>query len=437
MLMSFIKQQIPKKSTDLTSVRNYQSKKEIHNKIAIVVFITITLLTGPTTTANKSTHCEMSTQQEFAQKSAQFAVNLFNFMYHKQPNRNIIYSPFSIQTCVGMARVGATGETAAELDRGLGLPSHDVTAIADTFHNILVNYTNSTILKIANKIYIMQGYTILKEFNEIASNKFFSTADSIDFSQNSVAANTINKWVESKTNNLIKDIISPDALSPDTRAVLVNAIHFKGEWKYQFPKAATRDDDFYLNEVDSVKVPMMNVKQTFGYGVMPELDATALEMPYKDSDLSMLVILPNTRTGLANLQEKLKNFDLSQITTKMFPTKVIVKFPKFKAEFDIELNDALKNLGMGRMFSKFAEFGKMLNSDSDEPLQISKVVHKAFIEVNEEGTEAAAATAVIVNRITSVSLPEIVPEFIVNRPFFYSIFNSKRNLLFTGQIVNL
>ncbi|XP_004526014.1 serine protease inhibitor 42Dd isoform X2 [Ceratitis capitata] len=401
-----------------------QIKNEMLSSVNFVrgLLLTIVLvLSVQTTTSNMSNHKQQNLQREFAQKSAQFAVNLFNFMHTREPHRNIIYSPFSIQTCVGMARIGATGETGAEIDRGLGLPSNDVAIIADTFHNVLDTYKDSPILKIANKIYIMEGYKILEQFNEIATTKFFSAADSINFGNSASAAGTINKWVESKTNNLIKDLISPDALNGDTRVVLINAIHFKGEWKYQFPKSATREDNFYLNEVDSVRVPMMNLKESFAYGVIPELDAAVLEMPYKDTDLSMVVILPNSRTGLPSLQEKLKNFDLSAITQRLYRTKVIVKFPKFKAEFDIELSDALTKLGMGRMFSGAAEFDKML--DSSERLRVSKVVHKAFIEVNEEGTEAAAATGVLIRKKRAMSDFEI-PEFHADHPFIYIIRHS-------------
>ncbi|XP_049309153.1 alaserpin isoform X5 [Bactrocera dorsalis] len=429
MLMSFIGRKIVN-AKNLLALWNPLSRRG--NYCNFGTFLSFVLLLSVyTTTATMSSHDQLVAQREFASKSAQFAVKLFNQMHNKDPNKNIIYSPFSIQTCVGMARIGAVGETAAELDRGLGLPSNDVTAIADTFHSILVTYKDSPILKVANKIYVMQGYSVKKEFNEIATTKFFSSADSINFADSTNAANTINKWVESKTNNLIKDLIAPDAVDSDTRVVLVNAIHFKGEWKYQFPKSATRDDDFYLNEVDSVRVPMMNLKETFGYGVISELDATVLEMPYKDSDLSMVVILPNSRTGLASLQEKLKNFNLSDITRYLMHTKVIVKMPKFKAEYDIQLNDALINLGMARMFSKNAEFSNML--DSDERLQVSKVVHKAFIEVNEEGTEAAAATAVVVTFGSFISQPP-PPIFNVDRPFVYLIRSGVHGVpLFAGD----
>nr|XP_014095060.2 alaserpin isoform X4 [Bactrocera oleae] len=427
--MSLIRRKIVN-ATNLVALWNLFSRRG--NNCKFNTFLTFVLLLSVyTTTASMSNHDQIGTQREFASKSAQFAVKLFNHMHKKEPNRNIIYSPFSIQTCVGMARIGAVGETAAELDRGLGLPSNDVTAIADTFHNVLATYKDSPILKIANKIYVMQGYSIKKEFNEIATTKFFSSADSINFADSAKAATTINKWVESKTNNLIKNLIAPDAVDSDTRVVLVNAIHFKGEWKYQFPKSATHDDDFYLNEVDSVRVPMMNLKESFGYGVISELDATVLEMPYKDSDLSMVVILPNSRTGLGSLQEKLKNFNLSDITRHLMTTKVIVKLPKFKAEYDIELNDALINLGMARMFSRNAEFGNML--DSDVPLQVSKVVHKAFIEVNEEGTEAAAATAMKLLYCSLIAHHQ-PPRFKVDRPFAYLIRSDDHGVpLFVGD----
>ncbi|XP_011183020.2 antichymotrypsin-2 isoform X3 [Zeugodacus cucurbitae] len=430
MLMSFIRRKIDN-ARNLVAVWNPLNSRG-NNCNFDIRLIFVLILSVYTTTVSMSSHEQTMAQREFASKSTEFAMKLFNFMHNKDPTKNIIYSPFSIQTCVGMARIGAVGETAAELDRGLGLPSNDVTAIANSFHNVLDTYKDSPILMMANKIYVKQGYSIKKEFNEIASAKFFSSADSINFGDSTNAANTINKWIESKTNNIIKDLITPDAVTDDTRVVLVNAIYFKGEWKYQFPDYATFDDDFYLNEVDKVQVPMMNVKEKFGYGVISELDATVLEMPYKDSDLSMVVILPNSRTGLASLQEKLKDFNLSDITQHLQETKVIVKFPKFKAEYNIELNDALKNLGMGRMFSNNAEFDNML--ESHEPLQVSKVVHKAYIEVNEVGTEAAGASAMrglMCSRHFNTS-----PIFNADRPFIYLIRSGGHGVpLFVGHFM--
>ncbi|TMW42877.1 hypothetical protein DOY81_012043, partial [Sarcophaga bullata] len=176
----------------------------------------------------------------------------------------------------------------------------------------------------------------------------------------------------------------------------------------------------------------------FRYGEFEDLDATALELPYKDSDLSMLVILPNSRTGLVDLEEKLKNVTLKDLSQRMYTTKVIVGMPKFKAEFDVELSEPLKKMGMSRMFSNTAEFGKML--ESGEALQVSKVIHKAFIEVNEKGTEAAAATGMAIRKRRALPDAEY---FTVEHPFFYKILHKTSTeissatylVLFGGSIV--
>jgi serpin B len=187
----------------------------------------------------------------------------------------------------------------------------------------------------------MKNYSVKKTFNDVATKSFASEAQSLDFSQSAQSAATINGWVESNTNNKIKDLIKSDNLDADTRMVLVNAIYFKGFWTYQFDPKNTYKAPFYLNEVDTVQVDFMKVKKHFKYGTLQELDATAIELPYKDSDISMLIILPNTRTGLSALEGKLNTIDLGEISKKMYSQEVNVEIPKFKIEFDIELNDPL------------------------------------------------------------------------------------------------
>ncbi|KRF78533.1 alaserpin isoform X3 [Drosophila virilis] len=376
---------------------------------------------------------EANNVAEFSRRLANFSVSLYGKLIALKPNTNVVFSPFSIQTCAAMARLGAVGDTADELDRGLGLVSSDVGKIAESFHQVLAAYEKSSILRIANKLYVMKDYELADEFNSLLAKQFLSTAENVDFTLSAQAAGTINKWVEQQTNSLIKDLVPASLLGERTRLVLINAIHFKGNWVHQFPEHATRNERFHLNEVDGVDVPMMNLKERFRYANLPELDAAALELPYKDSDLSMLIVLPNSKTGLAQLEQKLRTTPLAQITDKLYSSQVVVKLPKFKAEFQVELTPVFQQLGMSRLFSDNANFSKMLKSP--ESLKVSAIVHKAFIDVNELGTEAAAATAFVVACRTISFVPPPRPEyFYVNRPFFYYIASYQGVALFAGNM---
>nr|NP_995761.1 serpin 42Da, isoform D [Drosophila melanogaster]AAS64784.1 serpin 42Da, isoform D [Drosophila melanogaster]CAD21895.1 serpin 4 [Drosophila melanogaster] len=373
--------------------------------------------------------------QEFARRLALFSINVYGKLSGQKPGENIVFSPFSIQTCAAMARLGAENETATQLDQGLGLASSDPEQIAHSFHQVLAAYQDSQILRIANKIFVMDGYQLRQEFDQLLSKQFLSAAQSVDFSKNVQAAATINNWVEQRTNHLIKDLVPADVLNSESRLVLVNAIHFKGTWQHQFAKHLTRPDTFHLDGERTVQVPMMSLKERFRYADLPALDAMALELPYKDSDLSMLIVLPNTKTGLPALEEKLRLTTLSQITQSLYETKVALKLPRFKAEFQVELSEVFQKLGMSRMFSDQAEFGKMLQSP--EPLKVSAIIHKAFIEVNEEGTEAAAATGMFMS-LTSLPMPKPDPiRFNVDHPFTFYILNKDSTALFAGSIKKL
>jgi len=282
--------------------------------------------------------------QEFARRLALFSINVYGKLSGQKPGENIVFSPFSIQTCAAMARLGAENETATQLDQGLGLASSDPEQIAHSFHQVLAAYQDSQILRIANKIFVMDGYQLRQEFDQLLSKQFLSAAQSVDFSKNVQAAATINNWVEQRTNHLIKDLVPADVLNSESRLVLVNAIHFKGTWQHQFAKHLTRPDTFHLDGERTVQVPMMSLKERFRYADLPALDAMALELPYKDSDLSMLIVLPNTKTGLPALEEKLRLTTLSQITQSLYESKVALKLPRFKAEFQVELSEVFQKV---------------------------------------------------------------------------------------------
>lgn len=291
-----------------------------------------------------SLHGQATNDIEFSQSLEGFGNNLYYQLVKSNSHKNIIFSPFSIQSCLAMARLGALGETADQMDRGLNLRSHNTESLANNFHSVLAEYENNNILKIANKMYIMKDFEVQDNFKELLTHKFLSSAENIDFTEKSKAAATINSWVASTTNDRIKNIISSKDLSEKTRLILLNAIHFKGEWKHAFPEYATVNQNFYTSDSNRVMVPMMRLTATFRYGEISSLDATILEMPYKDSDLSMLIILPNARNGLKELRTKLKFTSLQYIIDNLYSTKVIVSMPKFKAEFDVELNGILEKV---------------------------------------------------------------------------------------------
>ncbi|XP_053674893.1 leukocyte elastase inhibitor-like [Anopheles nili] len=374
---------------------------------------------------------ENTVSSQFVQQSNKFAISLYQLVSAANPEGNVVISPFSIGACLSLAAMGAGGPTADEMFSALQFDSSkERQTVADNFRALTSRLMSDNTLTVANKIYVMKNYAVKGSFNAVASESFRSEAEEVDFGQNVAAAKTINGWVEQKTQNKIKDLISPDALDELSRIVLVNAVHFKGTWTYQFDASLTRPFPFWLNETESRDVPMMNIKKHFAYNNFEEDGFSALELTYSGSDMTMLILLPNERTGLAALEAKLPNLNLSELTTKMHKQEVEVFLPKFKIDFSRELNEDLKKLGMERMFSDAAEFPDLL--EQNEPLKVSKVVHKAFIEVNEEGTEAAAATGMIM----MMRCMPMHPYFTVDHPFLYML-RHQHHVYFIGRMMKM
>uniref|UniRef100_A0A1I8QEJ1 Serpin domain-containing protein n=1 Tax=Stomoxys calcitrans TaxID=35570 RepID=A0A1I8QEJ1_STOCA len=364
---------------------------------------------------------------EFHSSLASFSQNLFSELYKEHGHENIIYSPFSIQSCLAMTRMGAAGETAAEMDRGLAFTGQTAESVANSYHTLLAKYEDGKTLKVANKVYVMEHNQLQDDFRETLAQNFFSSPEKVDFEHSQDAAKTINTWVESKTDNKIKNLISPSLLGADTRLVLVSAIHFKGMWQIPFPMEFTEDLAFYLNETNCVKVPTMTTEGLFEQVVLKDLQSHLVRMRYKNSDLSMVIILPDSRTGLKDLEVKLRNVSLPSFKTQLTLSKLEITMPKFQAEFQMELKETLMKMGMKEMFGR-ADFSKMIKES--EPLYISSVVHKTFISVNEVGTEAAGATGLVA---TSRSLPRY---YTVDHPFYYAVVNEDFVPLFQGTIVH-
>jgi serpin B len=238
--------------------------------------------------------------------------------------------------------------------------------------------------------------------------------------------------VEEQTGGKIKNLLQPSHLSPNTSLVLTNAIYFKGDWSSPFSKAGTKDEVFTVTEDKRVPVPMMHRTGRLNYS--DGEDFQALELPYAGDDLSMVIVLPKKMDGLARVEESLTSEKLSAWLAKLGPRRVDVALPKFKVEAGFELQKVLPAMGMPLAFTGSADFSGI---DGKRDLFISAVIHKAFVDVNEEGTEAAAATAVVLARPSAVVRPPPAVVFRADHPFAFLIrHNRSGSILFLGRVVN-
>lgn len=289
-----------------------------------------------------------------------------------------------------MAYLGASGKTAQEMADVFKYPVANQWLVADNFKKIIAAIEKEDGLQIANKMYVKRSYKFKSDFKNKLDEHFKSTLESIDFSERDQAANSINSWVEKRTSDRMKNLLSPDSLDDTTRAVLVNTIYFKGKWKYQFDRKKTREDEFWVTPDHSIQVDMMFIKKKFRYARLKELDATAIELPYLDSDITMLIIVPQEKDGLRVLESRLNEVSLAEIDSKLSIQEVNLYLPRFQFEYEVRLNDVLKKMGIKEAFDpESADFSKLL--DSNDRIHVSEVIHKAYINVDEEGAKTASA----------------------------------------------
>lgn len=337
---------------------------------------------------------------------------------------NLFLSPYSISSALAMVYGGARGETAEEINHTLHYGGPDATHPAfSMLRNTLngIHKKGHIELNIANSLWPQKDYVFLPDYLAMTAKFYGSEIMPVDFKGNTEGARQkINGWVEEKTNDRIKDIIPQGMLDPLVRLVLANAIYFKGDWASAFKAESTRPAPFMLLNGENINVPMMS--QTTDFKLAHTETLQALELPYEGGDLSMLVLL-------ANQPGKLPVIDSETLSALEFnKTEVMVQLPRFRIEFEFELGKPLADMGMSLAFSRQADFSGM---DGSRDLYIGAILHKAFVEVNEEGTEAAAATTVSI-RTTSMPQP-----FIANRPFLFLIReNSTGAVLFIGRMAD-
>jgi serpin B len=385
----------------------------------------------------------VSTEQTPALERANNAFALDLYARLRSGDGNRFLSPWSISAALAMTYAGARGPTAAEMARTLhfDLPSGQ---LHEAFrHQITELHSRNTPragskedpdvqLVTANALWVQANYRLLPDFLKLIEQNYGGGLHTVDFRGATEAARkTINAWVEEQTRNKIKELLKPGILDPTTRLVLTNAIYFKALWAAPFAAEQTRPDDFHVSMQDKVRVSMMNQTTSFGYADAGA--AQVLELPYKGDTLSMVILLPKAVDGLAALESAMTLEALETLLKKLSPQRVQVSLPKFKLTGEFKLNQVLSELGMPLAFDlDLADFSGMTGT---RDLCISAVVHKAFVEVDEKGTEAAAATAVVMALRAVMHAPR-PPVFRADHPFVFLIRDVRTGaILFLGRLV--
>ncbi len=392
---------------------------------------------------------EKTNEQFVVWGNNEFAFDLYAKLRSKEGN--LFFSPYSISTALAMTFCGARGQTETQMrvvlhfpfftqqDKELSISSKlipDRKQFASAFAEIIKDLNSrgekgGYELRVANALWGQKGYEFLEEYLELIESNYDGKLNEVDFVRATEAARrTINKWVEKKTNNKIKNLIQKGVLDPMTRLVLANAIYFKGNWARQFKEDNTKEAPFTLDDGKKVNTAMMNQTAEFGY--METESFQGLELPYVDDELSMIILLPKETDGLDEFEKTLTAENTSKWLSRLYKREVVVSVPKFKMTSQFSLASVLKSMGMTDAFSSNANFSG-INGKRD--LFISAVIHKAYVDVNEEGTEAAAATAVTI-KLTSIG-PSRTPVFRADHPFLFLIRDNHTNsILFIGRVMN-
>jgi serpin B len=348
-------------------------------------------------------------------------------LYSKLSERpgNVFLSPYSISAALAMTYAGARGETAEQMARTLHFDGSPET-LGAVFSDVAGRRGAPYTLTVSNALWGQEGDHFLPEFLKQAG-KFGADLRRVDF-RSAHAREIINSWVEEETKGKIKNLLQPPLPGPDTSLVLTNAIYFKGDWSRPFFEAATKDEPFWIAQDKSVSVPLMHRIGSYRY--QDAGNHQVLELPYAGGDLAMVVFLPKDKSADP---PQLDATGLAQSVANLAPRQVDVTFPRFKIEAAFELEKVLAKLGMSLAFSPQADFSG-INGKRD--LFLSAVVHKAYVEVNEKGTEAAAATGVVTWRSAAVkTAPPLV--FRADHPFVFVIRDTRSGgILFMGRVSN-
>jgi len=404
--------------------------QKILTMMVITVFILTACSTDFSSLQNRKPVMRALTpsEQQLVQTSQNFGLKLFREINVQDTDKNLFISPLSVSMALGMTMNGAVGETYEAMRQTLDFGDLSEAEINEAYRsliNLLLNLDPEVIFEIANSIWPKEGYPVLPEFMEINRKYFDAEARPLDFSR-ADAVDIINNWISKKTHGKIENML--DYIPADAVMYLINAIYFKGTWTYQFDKEHTRSEPFYRAPQNPVDVEMMKISGNFLY--YSDSEVQIIDLPYGDSLFCMTIFLPAAGQSIDDFIAGLTPeqwFSYLQSMQREFGTLTL---PKLKIGYKLLMNDVLHALGMGIAFSGGADFSRINGFGG---LFISRVIHQSFVQVDEEGTEAAAATIVEI-RETSAG-PEGF-DMRVNRPYFFVIRERSNNtLLFMGKII--
>ena len=378
--------------------------------------------------------------QAVAEGNNRFATDIYGKLSESEKGKNLFFSPYSIHTALGMTATGAKGTTRDQMVKVLHLPEDEQRALASgDMGRYYAHPRKDYELSVANALWGQKDFPWRAEWLAVQNERFGAGFNEVDFFKDKLGSIArINGWVEEKTRGKIQGLLKPEDVPVSggaiTRLILTNAIYFKGKWADEFTKNATTDQPFHLAAGGSVPAPLMARTGTYGYADLGELQA--LELPYKGSELSMVVLLPRKADGLPAIEKQLAAVKLSAWMGKLESKRVSVHLPRFKQEQRFEPRKQLEALGMLAAFDpEVSDFSGMADLSKEAPLFIYKVIHQSFVDVNEEGTEAAAATAVVMATPASAESPPV--EFRADRPFLFLIRDVKHGtILFMGRVMN-
>lgn len=381
---------------------------------------------------NRPNNGKVKLDERLVEASSKFGFKLFDRIAKQDPNKNIFISPSSVAIALSMTYNGANGETQEAIAKALelqGLKIGEVNSFNQTIQKLLANGDTNVELNIANSLWARKDIALEPTFLNKVKEFYQAEIANLNFNDpNSV--NTINAWVKQNTKNKIEKIV--DRIEPDSLLFLINAVYFKGKWEAPFEKSLTKPQPFILTDGTAIQHPAMSRSGEYRYYDAPTFQAISL--PYGSGRFSMEVFLPKPKSSLTEFQKQLTAKNWQDWSTKFTRKEGLIQLPRFKMEYEISLKDALQNLGMAIAFNPDkADFRNL----SKTKAFIGDVKHKTFVEVNEEGTEAAAVTSVEM-RVTS-AMPSEEPPFrmVVDRPFFFTISDRQTGtIIFMGAIKN-